>query len=226
VINAAGGCLEICGERITNTVLGSADSAVEAMCIAVQGVPERQLARQLTAAALNCVMSGGGATCSGLGDISTLFAECNSVCECSVCPGTPEGCSSIGSCPPDSLTVGQCIDALDCFNNGGHPSLSDGSCTFDSNNCENQALCNQDIGLCFKPPGPAGSSNECNDANQNLCTVIEASTPKSPGNETACKLCVGGTNAGKPCAQNAECSGGNCAPAGTQQPLGQEMCPT
>src|ERR1051326_9219444 len=53
--------ITICGECINDTALNDAASAVEAMCVSPRGDPTLQLARQLTAAALNCVISGGAA---------------------------------------------------------------------------------------------------------------------------------------------------------------------
>ncbi len=166
VIDAAGGCLEICGERITNTDVESANSALEAMCVAVVGVSERQLARQLMATALNCVMSGGGATCTGI-SIGSVFADCNLVCESGGTSGT--------------RSVGDCIGLLDAYNNG-----------LDTR-CHDRALCNPEVidpvsgaPLCFEPPGSAGSAGACNDAKKSDCMVIEKFTPKSPEREALC----------------------------------------
>ncbi len=163
VIDAAGGCLEICGERITDTNLNSANSAVEAMCASGGGVT--QLARQLTAAALNCVMSGGGATCTGI-SIQQLFADCNLACESGGTAGTH--------------SIGACIDLLDNYNNGL------------TNGCHERPLCNLQVidpktgrGLCFDPPGSAGSSDECNDARKNDCAVTE-NVGKNEATETKC----------------------------------------
>src|SRR5207249_12088001 len=58
-------------------------SAEEALCVRVRGQQARQLARQLTAAALNCVVSGKPADCLG-SSISDLFARCNTGCAVSV----------------------------------------------------------------------------------------------------------------------------------------------
>jgi hypothetical protein len=166
VIDAAGGCIEICGEIISNTCVDSADSAVEAMCVNVDGVPARQLARQLTAAALNCIVSGGGATCTGV-SIGAVFTDCQLVCESNGTSGT--------------RTIQQCIDAIDAFNNGL------------ISNCHEQSLCNPDVpgleDICNdQPPNPAGSSNACDAAKggSNDCTVIETNRPKSLANEQGC----------------------------------------
>ena len=165
-INAAGGCLEICGEKITNTCLDSADSAVEAMCVEVNGVSARQLARQLMAAALNCVVSGGGATCSGI-SIESVFNDCQLVCESNGTQG--------------SRSVTDCIGAIDAFNNGVNTG------------CHERSLCNPEVtglhAICNdQPPNPAGSSDECNAAKgaSNDCTVIETNRPKSLDNEQGC----------------------------------------
>jgi hypothetical protein len=199
VIDAAGGCLEVCGERITDTCLDDANSSVEAMCVSVVGVPERQLARQLTAAALNCVVSGGGPTCSGI-SIEELFADCNLVCETSGTSGT--------------RSIQECIDSIDDFNNGR---ITD---------CHETALCNPDVpgldAICNdQPPNPAGSSNECDAAKKNSCFVIEKATTKSPGTETNCgaglkldvESCEAGNCSNDPgelCLVDADCPGGTC----------------
>ena len=169
------GGLEVCGTFITNTDLGSSQSAIEAVCVSVKGVQERQLVRQLTAAALNCV----------LGDCSpattTLVADCNTVCD-----------TGVGD-------MGMCIDALDCFNNGGV--WDSGSCLYNPGYCAvSGALCEADedcagfdeicelvetchdrdlcpdfdddgmingSDFCFEPPGPASSPKKCNAARKN-----------------------------------------------------------
>jgi hypothetical protein len=39
-------------------------------------------------------------------------------------------------------------------------------------NCHDRPLVNEDLGLDFDPPGPAGSPRECNQARRNDCTVL------------------------------------------------------
>jgi hypothetical protein len=198
VINAGGGSLTVCGQSIDNTNLGCGDSAVEAICVSIKGEQKLQLARQLTAAALNCIMTNGTADCSGV-SIDQLFADCNAVCQGTDVPG---------------WDMGKCTDAIDCFNNGGvyNPDLmkmcqtgkcSDNGAPCNENdlsqcgadasinpfwayitgveiptciplegNCHDRELCNEDLGLCFDNPGPAGSSKACNAAIGNSCTVI------------------------------------------------------
>jgi len=103
VVDKCEACLEICGEIITNTDLDSANSAIEAICVSPGGDMRLQLARQLTAASLNCCVSGAGSDCAGLPDWQFIFDGCNVACE-------------------EQETEGYqpCIDALDCLNNGGN----------------------------------------------------------------------------------------------------------
>jgi len=157
--------LFICGEKIdspdSNPADGTTDwndaaSSTEAMCVSVKGFSKAMLARQLTAAALNCIISGGGADCAGTGIYSAVFAECNSRC-------------SGGTATKNELT--QCIGALDCLNNGKN--ITNGTCTDGgTNNCHTRALVNETLGLDFDPPGPAGSSDACNVANGTICVVV------------------------------------------------------
>jgi hypothetical protein len=103
VITECDGCLSICGESVTNTLLNDANSAVEAMCVSPRGDIRNQLARQLTAASLNCCVSGAGSDCSGLPMWDVVFGECNILCAAEI-----------------SEAYQICIDALDCLNNGGN----------------------------------------------------------------------------------------------------------
>jgi len=192
------GPLNVCGEKITTTKLNDAASALEALCVAVQGNQELQLARQLTAAALNCAVSGYQ-NCVGYPKYEYLFSECNTLCD-------PK------SAYDPLVDVGYCINSLDCVNNGGtvleggycktgtcsdnpnNPCNSgdmsfcgkDAICVADVQTCHDQPLCLHVDGKpvpgapCFNETGPAGSTNACNTANKNACTVI------GPG-EDSCK---------------------------------------
>ena len=160
VIDAAGGELSVCGQTIDNTNVGNVNSAVEAMCVRIQGELQRQLARQLTAMALNCVVSGGGADCTGT-SVEDLFADANAACEAG--GGGPQ--------------LGSWIDQVDCFNNGGQ--YVDGMCVIDPddpNNCQNRDLREAtDIFDGVSPfPGPAGSPRACSAANGNGIKVVPA----------------------------------------------------
>jgi hypothetical protein len=192
-----GGPLEICGETIDKTSLNCPGSALEALCVSQSNKDKNkvnqnlQLARQLTAAALNCIMSGGGSNCSDT-SIEVLFGECNSLC---------------AGIPDNAMTVTSCISALDCYNNGGK--LIDDSfcqtgtcepvddlvvdqidggipcnekticpegftCVPLEGNCHDQPLCLDPVTptLCFEPTGPAGSSKASNKAIANDCTIL------------------------------------------------------
>ncbi len=157
LIDFAGG-LSICGESIINTDVDDAASAIEAICKHVAGKIERQLARQLTAAALNCVISGGGADCAGSPLYSSIFSSCNDIC------ADKNGGADV---PRSDMTA--CIAQIDCLNNGGI--FEDGICDGDSG-CHDRTLVNEALGLDFEPPGPAGSSDACQEANQNGCGVL------------------------------------------------------
>ena len=184
------GPLNICGEKITTTKLNDAASALEALCVPVQGNQYLQLARQLTAAALNCAVSGYH-NCVGYPKYEYLFSECNTWCD----PNTPDA---------QTVNTGYCIQSLDCLNNGGTVLeggyCKTGTCSDNPNNpcnggdlsfCGKDAICVADVQTCHDQPlclhvdgkpvpgapcfpetGPAGSSNACQDANKTACTVI------------------------------------------------------
>jgi hypothetical protein len=167
VINACGGCLDVCGRDITDTATMSYDSAIEAMC----DNPGKPIFH-LTAMALNCCISGFGSDCSG-GDayLSNLFAEANN------------SCAMGGSYRKDEV---------DCWNNGGKydngkcwygtcegtdtlckESTWDCNCISFPNNCHEMDLCNEDMGLCFDEGKPAGSAKACTAAKKNGCNVFD-----------------------------------------------------
>jgi hypothetical protein len=197
VLTYAGG-INVCGVNIYNTTVDmpgdpvgtgpSFFSSTEAMCVSVKGIGERQLVRQLTAAGLNCIMSGGDSDCVG-GPITELYGDCNDACQ---------GLAS-------TRTVSECIAEIDCFNNGGYfaeghctmnpgvcigPTYGDAAppvlCDVDSDDlsfcgdeqgdmcmtdpqvsCHDRELCLEDSPLCWDRPGPAGSSGACNVAKKN-----------------------------------------------------------
>jgi hypothetical protein len=158
--------LTICGHPITTTDLTNT-SAVEAICVAIKGDSTLQVARQLTAAALNCIVSnstgcgtGQNATdpCSGI-SIDAVFTACNA---------TANGCAVTATLTDG--TVVNCIEALDCFNNGGSFDPATGTCSASLNSCHDRLLVNGCFN--FEPPGPAGSPKECNDARKDSCTIF------------------------------------------------------
>ena len=185
VITAAGGSLSVCGETITNTGKSDDESAVEAICVSPSGTIRLQLARQLTAAALNCVVSNGDGTCAGTPLYSTLFAACNAVC---------------ANAASSTSSVTTCISGIDCLNNGGkllaNGYCQTGTCADGVTPCKRGAACvdasvcrgldgnchslplEGDSGLTFEPTGPAGSPTACNAANKSACTVIGSGQTK------------------------------------------------
>jgi hypothetical protein len=144
----------ICGVEINNTSVngysgagsypGNGDeSAVEGMCVHIKTKIVRQLQRQLIAASLNCVVSGGSADCTGV-SVGTDWKAANADCATVANGGTVAG----GLSP--------WIEIIDDFNNGEPPF----KCT---ENIEDSPVFD---GL-NRVPGPAGSSNACNAATYN-----------------------------------------------------------
>jgi len=116
VIDSAGG-LDVCGTTITNTDAGNSASAIEGMCVSVKGDKKRQLVRQLTAAALNCELSGGASGDCNM-EHQDLIADCNLTCA-----------SDSGG-----RSVNECIEEIDCFNNGG--GWNEGKCGYIPGRCD------------------------------------------------------------------------------------------
>ena len=167
--------LTICGQTITNTDVGSVNSALEAICVSPKGDSRLQLARQLMAAALNCIITNSdepnavacpsagleGAVCGGVSN-EDIFNACNEAC-------------AVGDLTVtiDSEVI-SCIGALDCFNNGGSfefdEALGEFACLEVADSCHDQPL---DQGCFdFEPPGSAGSPRACNDARKNEVNIL------------------------------------------------------
>ena len=156
-----------------------------------KGVHQRQLYRQLVAAALNCAASGHANDCDDVvGEfvhvtgVDAPFSDCSNLCA-----GTP---------PVDPPSVGDCVGWLDCFNNGGQ--IINGGCAFgtcetqttincggDAGDCPNigdvaqpciafvanchaSAMCNESIDFCPKQTA-ASSTGACKEARFNECTI-------------------------------------------------------
>jgi hypothetical protein len=144
----------ICGVEIDNTsvngyedvpaiMTGNGDgSALEGMCVHPKTKIVRQLQRQLIAASLNCVASGGSADCTGI-SVYQDWMDANAACT-TVANGGVADLSSF-------------IDTIDAFNNGEAPF----TCT------ENIGDSIVFEGVDYKVPGPAGSSNACSEATYN-----------------------------------------------------------
>jgi hypothetical protein len=176
VLDAFGGTLTICGATIDNTDVGNANSALEAICVSPKGDSRLQLARQLTAAALNCGITNatgtdvcdpqaGATPCAGV-SVEDVFDACNAAC--------PTGTTALVDPDNDpttdnSVTV-SCIGALDCFNNGGIFDVVTGDCAAAVESCHDRDLANGCFD--FVPPGAAGSPRACNDARKNDVVVV------------------------------------------------------
>ena len=153
VLAAAGGSLEVCGQTLVHGgAVGSLESPLEALCVEVEGIGRRALYRQLTAAALNCVVSG-------VGDCGLLvpdFDTCNTQCA--------DGTGKLG--------VWECNRRLDCFNRGGVYDWIERTCEIDEVGCHLRPLCDSPHpSLCFDPEGPASGWRDCRDARLNSCTL-------------------------------------------------------
>lgn len=168
--------LTICGRVINNTDAGNVNSALEAICVSPKGDSRLQLARQLTAAALNCIITNSGdgidacvsltgAVCDGV-SVEGIFEGCNQACVFGNVSFDYDHDNDV-STPPVSVS---CISAIDCFNGGGVFDPSDGSCDEAIvESCHDRDLDNGCFD--FQPPGAAGSPRECNEARKNDITV-------------------------------------------------------
>jgi len=201
LLDVVGG-VEVCGQTITATSNAAApflaglglESDLQGLCKRTKGVQQRQLYRQLVAAALNCALSGSNGNCNGAlsGVMEVSYDDCSDVCA-----GNPPAVD-----PP---SVGDCIHELDCFNNGGTiaggqcvtgscevdvhlfcggeagdcPDLPDGPDDGDLPdpqpcinfpNCHANPICNDGLGFCPKKT-PASSSAACKEAKFDDCTI-------------------------------------------------------
>jgi hypothetical protein len=152
--------LTICGQAITNVSVGDSASAVEALCASAKEGGRAGLVRQLTATALNCIIStsaGDGETCALSTPCTAIFGpqihETYEYCNA--------GCAD-GNWNPD------CIARLDCFNNGGEWATD--NCIPAETPCSEQEL----IGVCFnftEDERPSGSPRACQDARKNTLVL-------------------------------------------------------
>jgi len=175
--------LQICGQTINNTTLGSVNSALEAICASPKGDQRIQLARQLTSAALNCIITNAsgvpvegsctdfgaglaGDVCSGV-SIGGIFDACNDACAA----GDVTADVDLDDDPLTPDVAVSCIGAIDCFNNGGVINETTGECEeAEGETCHDRQLVNGCFD--FQPPGPAGSPRECNDSRKNDVIVV------------------------------------------------------
>jgi hypothetical protein len=177
VLAAFGGTLDICGVTIDTS-----DEALQAICVSPKGDQRLQLARQLTSAALNCAITAATPESCSIADgenpcanvsIHDIFEACNDVCE-----------ANTGVTATLNGDTFSCIAAIDCFNNGGVFDTATGDCNcpggFDENgeclnSCHSQPLSTD----CFEfvPPGPAGSSHECQTDRKDCTTIFGSQCP-------------------------------------------------
>ncbi|MFN2377684.1 MAG: hypothetical protein ABR538_14190, partial [Candidatus Binatia bacterium] len=182
VLDEAGPLL-VCGQEVDETTqLGQLDSALEGLCIRVQGVKQRPLYRVLLTTAFNCAISEGG-TCDQILERFTdvSFSDCSDLCA--------------GAEFPEGPTLKQCKYELGCFNGGGR--IIDGACVKGTcaedtelycskdddcaedcvpfeDSCKKQDICSEDLDapatIC-PDPSPATSPRTCNTARHNDCTI-------------------------------------------------------
>ena len=192
VITDCGGCLSICGESVTNTDLQNASSAVEAICVSVAADIRLQLARQLTAASLNCCVSGAGSDCAGLPSPNEqpswyeVFAFCNDACADGITEDTQV-----------------CIDALDCLNNGGNiVGVVDSKVQCQTGTCQpaldGPISCGENLPACPTETACEDLTNTCHTAVLGICadgsicttantTLVANDKPICNSDDSVCK---------------------------------------
>jgi hypothetical protein len=194
VIDQAGRCIVVCGEKITNTNLNDAESAEEGLCVPAEGTSRKQLARYLIAASLNCAVNGGPADCSA-SRIAPVYAACDAACAAGGPPAVINECIEAGEYrlfhtssyknPPGSV-VGLCANGNACTSSLG---CTDGS-------------------TCTSPP--AGSINKCNAANANSCSVVPCKDANGNSCGASSGKSEGNCGSGLECASPETCSQTTC----------------
>ncbi|MGE3499343.1 MAG: hypothetical protein AB7N53_15770 [Candidatus Binatia bacterium] len=220
----------------------SANFALEALCINEVGGSVKQLARQLTAAALNCGVSGGSCDCAD-SSIAAIYNACDAACIAGQQTAMVNG---------DNV---DCTNAIDCFNNGGVFDSATNTCKIgecidsqgtDVGDClleDGEGVCDDQSGAqvasvvvtCVRTPGchdrglpdnlcdtevehcSASSSDACHTARENNCEII-------PPAEAQCTVCEGGGDVGAECESSDDCDGGTCQADGLVC-AGPETCP-
>ena len=218
-IDAAGGCLNVCGVDICDTVddaLENLGNALEAMCVRSNDRSQQnQLFRQMTAGALNCAASGDpscsfldGAVGESLGLKGITWADCTASC--------------IGGA--DDPIAQMCIHQIDCFNNGGiwDESLGclpsgqcvdaagnvDGYC-FDENNCADGYDC---VGNCHVEEFCNLSTYDYFANGHLVCSDVSLTGKEELGPASSSKLCNSANR--NNCTINAYVEGNDCGEDG------------
>jgi cysteine-rich repeat protein len=153
------GSIEVCGELIDNaTDLGDLDSALEALCVQTRGIEERALYRALVTTYLNCLVSEGGDCDDIVGRFTDVsFEECNSVCQ-----DIPV---------PDGPTIDECIEQLECFNEGGR--VIDGDCALGTCEDDPEQLCGDDFEPCPDLDGDEEAEEDGDEEEGDDCVPFE-----------------------------------------------------
>jgi hypothetical protein len=166
--------LTICG-----AVIATSDDAIQAICVSPKGNIELQLARQLTAAALNCIVSNSGSddACIALTDtagvpcggtsIEAIWNACNAECDND---GDVTVDVDLDNDPATPDVAVSCIAALDCFNNGFVLDPATGECTDEQSGCHERALDENCPDFDFLPA--AGSPKECAAARKDCDSIF------------------------------------------------------
>jgi hypothetical protein len=177
--------LTICGVRITDTHYRHNHSALEALCVDSDTSAKVRLARQLTAASLNCVMSNGRPDCTGNPSAGS-FRACNAICASGTSTQMRE-CTALLAClnGGGDLTLATRVCATGTCSDNGQPcapddlercaSASSATCVPTSGNCHDQPLVNTGLGLDFGTAQRAGSTAACDQARQSSCTIFTLS---------------------------------------------------
>ena len=206
ILDSVGG-LNVCGQDVTETSFnGSVEglglsSALEGLCVHVDGVQERSLYRELVAAGLNCAMSGSD-NCDAVIDdfVDVSFSACNSACALS------QGNSATESSSNEDSFINTCTRELGCYNSGGR--IIDGKCAYGncdltgklcggeyrtcpplavgvgiptlqvcerfSDSCRNEPFCQEVLDICPSRL-PVTSGDACKEARGNACTIDNCS---------------------------------------------------
>ena len=198
VTDKAGGCIVVCGEKITNTNLNDAESAIEGLCVPTADTSRRQLVRYLIAAALNCAVNGGPADCSA-SIIAPVFAACDAACAAgqtkAVINGKKVDCIEAGEYKlfhddyyenPEGSVVGLCANGNPCTSGRG---------------CTDRSTCTS----------PTASVRKCKLAQANTCTIVSCSNASGDSCGTSSGKSEGNCASGLECASPETCDQTNCS---------------
>lgn len=163
----AAGPFVVCGHMLRTTEAGSLASALEALCVRIDGLEERQLFRQLVTTNLNCAISEGG-RCDQILErfIDVSFSDCNNLCAGEPVKGGP--------------SAQECTRQLSCFNDGGR--VFDGQCATGTCGKDSLQLCGADHGNCAGGKDCVRFDDTC--AYSPVCSAdLEAMAGICPANE-------------------------------------------